>query len=45
MPANEVVQPRKLTWILQIAIFERRYNLKTIIVGIYELDFRGVPET
>ncbi len=30
-----VVHPRKLTWIPKIAIFERRYSLKTIFFGIY----------
>ena len=36
----EYVQPEKLTWIHKIAIFERRYILKTIILGIY-VRFRG----
>ena len=31
---------QKLTWIPKIAIFERRYILKTIILGIY-VRFRG----
>ncbi len=33
--------PRKLTWIPKIAIFERRYILKTIIFGIYVRFRRG----
>ena len=35
-----ILHPRKLTWTPKIAIFERRYILKTIIFGIY-VRFRG----
>ena len=40
-PKEKLKNPRKLTWIPKIAIFERRYILKTIIFGIY-VRFRGV---
>ena len=33
--------PQKLTWIPKIAIFERRYMLKTIILGYLNVRFRG----
>ena len=37
---NKASHSRKLTWIPKLAIFERRYHFKTIILGIH-VSFRG----